>query len=278
MTLLSFRWPPLQSHGGREVRAAREKARREAAQATHELLEGASRRHPVFLLGDANGCPGGDERPGVTGRHGQGPCTPGGEELVHFADSHTLRLMGTYFPKPAGRGTTWRSPLNHSSYTLDHVLTRSRDACRVTDVDPKSLPECSSDHRCVVVTINPRRGHGGHLVLPFVAECADAGLTDSQARPVTEDHTAQAITSASGGAVQEGSVGAGTGMKSYSFKAGIGTASRVSRDGYTVGALVLANGGGRHELRVDGVPVGRHITDLAPHRPPPRCRPGRAGR
>ncbi len=114
-----------------------------------------------------------------------------------------------------------------------------------------------------------RRGHRGHLVLPFVAECADAGLTDSQARPVTEEHTIQAITKATGGGVAEGSVGAGTGMKSYSFKAGIGTASRVSRDGYTVGALVLANGGGRHELRVDGVPVGRHITDLTPHRPPP---------
>jgi D-aminopeptidase len=112
------------------------------------------------------------------------------------------------------------------------------------------------------------KGHGGHLVLPFVAECADAGLNDGKSRYVTEEHTIDAIDSAAGGPVAEGSVGAGTGMRSYLFKAGIGTASRVSSDGYTVGALVLANGGRRQELRVDGVPVGQHITDLMPHWPP----------
>ncbi len=99
--------------------------------------------------------------PGVTGGHGQGPRTPGGEELVDFAASHVLRIMGTYFPKPAGRGTTWHSLANQTGYALDHVLTRSRDACMVIDVEPKSLPEIHSDHRCVVATVNPRRGQGG---------------------------------------------------------------------------------------------------------------------
>ena len=94
---------------------------------------------------------------------GQGPRTPGGDELVDFATSHGLRVMGTYFPKPPGPGTTWRSPLNHTAYTLDHVLTRSKDACRVIDVEPKSLPEVHSDHRCVIALVNPQRGQGGQV-------------------------------------------------------------------------------------------------------------------
>ena len=58
-------------------------------------------------------------------------------------------------------------------------------------------------------------------------------------------------------------------MRSYGFKAGIGTASRVLKvadQTYTVGVLVNANGGRRHQLRIDGVPVGEEITDLTPKR------------
>ena len=46
------------------------------------------------------------------------------------------------------------------------------------------------------------------------------------------------------------------------FKGGIGTSSRVVEVGggrYMLGALVQANHGDRHLLRVDGVPVGREI-------------------
>ncbi len=157
VTLISYRWPT------GERSAARQEVREAAMQATHALLESASRDHPVLLLGDANGCPGGRVVPGTTGLHGQGPLTPGGEELVEFATGHSLRLMGTYFPKPADRGATWYSTPHRTWYTLDHALTRSRDACMITDVEPKVLPECDSDHRCVVVTVNPRRGQGGHV-------------------------------------------------------------------------------------------------------------------
>ena len=55
-------------------------------------------------------------------------------------------------------------------------------------------------------------------------------------------------------------MGAGTGMISYQFKGGIGTASRrlPSGDGgYHVGVLVNANHGRRYELLIAGVPVGR---------------------
>jgi len=57
-------------------------------------------------------------------------------------------------------------------------------------------------------------------------------------------------------------VGGGTGMICHEFKSGIGTSSRVievSGGSHTVGVVVQANYGARHDLRVDGAPVGRLI-------------------
>jgi D-aminopeptidase len=46
-------------------------------------------------------------------------------------------------------------------------------------------------------------------------------------------------------------------MSCLGFKGGIGTASRLTPSGYTVGVLLLSNFGARERLTVDGVPVGR---------------------
>ena len=106
---------------------------------------------------------------------------------------------------------------------------------------------------------NPDIGIRTSTINPVVGECSDATLNDMQGRHVREEHVLAAIDSATGGAVEEGAVGAGTGMVAFGFKGGIGTASRVTPDalgGWTVGVLVLANFGRRDQLRVDGVPVG----------------------
>ena len=104
-------------------------------------------------------------------------------------------------------------------------------------------------------------------VMPAVGECDDGFLNDLRGMHVKEEHVREALDGASAGPVAEGCVGAGTGMSCYDFKAGIGTSSRlVEAHGhhYTVGVLALANFGVRHRLQVDGVPVGREITDLMP--------------
>ena len=59
--------------------------------------------------------------------------------------------------------------------------------------------------------------------------------------------------------VVQGAVGAGAGMVSFGWKGGIGSSSRVTAGAHTVGVLVLANYGGSSDLRIDGVPVGRHL-------------------
>ena len=101
-----------------------------------------------------------------------------------------------------------------------------------------------------------------NIVLPIVAECYDGGLNDISGLHVKQEHAIEAIEKATSGPVAEGGVGGGTGMRSYGFKAGIGTASRVlpqNRGGWKVGVLVNANGGRRHQLRIDGVPVGKAL-------------------
>jgi D-aminopeptidase len=98
--------------------------------------------------------------------------------------------------------------------------------------------------------------------LPVVGETWDGLLNDINGFHVRPEHVREALESASGGVVAEGSVGGGTGMICHGFKGGIGTASRVvSEDagGFTVGVLVQANHGRRSRLQVNGVPVGHAI-------------------
>lgn len=113
-------------------------------------------------------------------------------------------------------------------------------------------------------------GQIGGFLLPIVAETYDGWLSDIDAFHIKPEHAYAALASARHGPVDEGNVGGGTGMICHGFKGGIGTSSRVvttTRGAYTLGALVQANYGARHDLRVDGVPVGRAIgVDVVPAR------------
>ncbi len=95
---------------------------------------------------------------------------------------------------------------------------------------------------------------------PIVGETNDGTLNDIRARRVTPEHAIQAILNAKGGAVEEGSVGAGMGTIAFGWKGGIGTSSRIlptSLGGFVVGALVQSNYGG--VLEIAGVPVGKEL-------------------
>ena len=101
--------------------------------------------------------------------------------------------------------------------------------------------------------------------LPVVAETWDGWLNDINGFHVKPEDVAHALDTAHGGALEEGSVGGGTGMICYEFKGGTGTASRAVNTGgksaaaYTVGVLVQANCGRRPQLTIAGIPVGREI-------------------
>ncbi|HXL24587.1 MAG TPA: P1 family peptidase [Chthoniobacterales bacterium] len=108
--------------------------------------------------------------------------------------------------------------------------------------------------------------------LPVVAETWDGWLNDINGFHVKPEDVSHALESAHGGAIEEGSVGGGTGMVCYEFKGGTGTASRVvpvvgvgdpgrekTARTCTIGALVQADCGRRAELLIAGIPVGKEI-------------------
>lgn len=106
------------------------------------------------------------------------------------------------------------------------------------------------------VAADPRVG-GDYVLIPVVAECDDSWLNDARVVQVEAADAGRALEAArTDRPVEQGAVGAGTGMVCFGWKGGIGTSSRVAGDA-TVGVLVLANFGDYDELRVDGVPVGR---------------------
>jgi D-aminopeptidase len=113
----------------------------------------------------------------------------------------------------------------------------------------------------LVAELTTRTGERGWS-LPIVAETYDGFLNDIDAFHLTSDDVRAALAAAEIGRVPEGNVGGGTGMICHGFKGGIGTSSRVvdvANRKLTVGALVQANYGARHALRLDGRPVGREI-------------------
>lgn len=118
------------------------------------------------------------------------------------------------------------------------------------------------------------RSSGLQWCLPVVGETYDGYLDDIDAFHLTADHVRAAMADADRTVapgerpVAEGNVGGGTGMVCHQFKGGIGTSSRRSEEPggpYTVGALVQANYGKRHLLRLDGRRVGHLLgPEVAP--------------
>jgi D-aminopeptidase len=104
--------------------------------------------------------------------------------------------------------------------------------------------------------------------LPVVAETWDGWLNDVNGFHVKPEHVFHALDTAKTGAVDEGSVGGGTGMICNGYKGGIGTASRrldAKDGGYMIGVLVQCNYGTRDNLRIAGINVGREIPAPEPY-------------
>ncbi|MDP2699792.1 P1 family peptidase [Thalassospira sp.] len=115
--------------------------------------------------------------------------------------------------------------------------------------------DCSKALTKRAIRLNPEIGRKMPTVNPLVLECNDGVVNDMQAFHVTEEMVNLAIDRA-GTDFDQGTVGAGTGMKTFGFAGGIGSASRrvktADNTKYHLGALVLSNFGQKSELRVFG--------------------------
>lgn len=108
--------------------------------------------------------------------------------------------------------------------------------------------------------------HPGQSVNVVVGECNDGFLNDLWGLHVgPADVGAALAASARDQELEQGSVGAGTGMAGFGYKGGIGSASRRLPDGSTLAAFVLLNCGQPGELRLDGIPVReRRVRNVTP--------------
>lgn len=124
----------------------------------------------------------------------------------------------------------------------------------------------------ILADIHPELGED--VVIPMVGECDDSHLNEARRMQVTKADVEAAWQAAqasvgSSAPPPEGPVGAGTGMTCFGFKGGIGTASRVTPQGHTVGVLLLTNFGIRERLTIGGRAVGQLLdTPVAAPTPP----------
>ncbi len=184
---------------------------------------------------------------------GQGPVRTGVTAILPRgkADAHVPCAAGYYSLNGNGEmtGVVW---IEESGELQTPITITNTHSCGVTrDATIRWLVE-------------RKVGTGQLWGLPVAAETYDGDLNDINGFHVTSAHAMQALDNASGGPVEQGSVGGGTGMLCYDFKGGNGTASRVVEIAgtlYTVGVFLQSNFGRREDFMLRGVPVGRHLTE-----------------
>lgn len=132
-----------------------------------------------------------------------------------------------------------------------------------TPITITNTHSCGVTRDATIRWLNERVAEGDeNWSLPVAAETYDGELNDINGFHVSAEDTLAALDSARSGALEMGSVGGGTGMCTYEFKAGSASASRqVKTKGgtFTLGAFVQSNFGLRDELTILGVPVGRQL-------------------
>jgi len=180
-------------------------------------------------------------RTGVTAIFPQGRAKPAaGAYAGYFNMSGNGEMSGMAFVEERGR---FDGPI---------TLTNTHSCGLARDVTARWLFE----------NMNAGEKNDQPFFLPVAAETCDIKLSDMNGPHIKAEHVIAAFEDAKGGPILEGSVGGGTGMRSYEFKAGSGTASRLveyAGQTYTVGAFVQSNFGKRHLFHLAGIPVGMEI-------------------
>jgi D-aminopeptidase len=180
---------------------------------------------------------------------GKGPVRTGVTAVVPRPDVFANRMVaGSFVLNGAGEVSGLTQVQEWGLLETPILLTNTMSVGKVSDAAVKWMTKKW-----------PKIGTEEDVVIPLVGECDDSWLNDAVGRHLRSEHVYKAIEQASDGKVAEGSVGAGTGLVTCDFKAGIGTSSRrvgIEGNEYTVGILVQSNFGVMRSLRVDGAPVG----------------------
>ena len=182
-------------------------------------------------------------------RHGLGPIRTGVTVILpHAGNIYRQKVTASAFALNGfGKAVGFMQIGELGTIESPIALTSTLNTWRVADYMIDYLQE-----------LNPEV----HSFNPVVAECNDWFLNDGIGRHINRDHFLEAINNSSTPNIQEGNVGAGTGMTAFGWKSGIGTSSRLCESpygSYTVGVLVLCNMGDPRDLQIDGIPIGTSI-------------------
>ncbi|HET6283324.1 MAG TPA: P1 family peptidase [Polyangia bacterium] len=186
---------------------------------------------------------------------GEGPVRTGVTAIVPYEDVFENRVVaGSFVLNGAGEVSGLTQVAEWGLLETPILLTNTMAVGKVSDAAVKWMTKRF-----------PKIGTDEDVIIPLVGECDDSWLNDAVGRHVRSEHVYRAIDQAQSGRVAEGSVGAGTGLVTCDFKAGIGTSSRqvtIEEVQYTLGILVQSNFGVMRSLRVNGAPVGEVLESV----------------
>ncbi|MBX3576472.1 MAG: P1 family peptidase [Rhizobiaceae bacterium] len=205
-------------------------------------VEGVSVGYTTLISGDGPLVP------------GKGPVRTGVTAILPRprADLATPMFAGMFSQNGNGELTGWHLIEEMGGFNFPIIVTNTHSCGLTRDATIKWM------RRVMPEALDDTWG------LPVAGETWDGFLNDINGFHVTDAHVFAALDAASPGPIEEGSVGGGTGMITFGFKAGSGTASRVVEWGgirYTVGVFVQSNFGKRHNLSIRGRPAGRELAE-----------------
>ena len=185
---------------------------------------------------------------------GNGPVRTGVTVIVPNDDIYNKKLIsGGFILSGAGEVAGFTQVSEWGIIETPIALTNTLSVGRVSDSVIKWMAQKYPEIRELQ-----------EVIIPVVGECDDSFLNDAVGLHIKPQHVFSALDNASSEHLEEGGVGAGTGMICCDFKAGIGSSSRIIPMGgltYTMGVLVLANFGVMEHLRMDGYPIGRVVAN-----------------
>ncbi len=183
-------------------------------------------------------------------RVGEGPIRTGVTAIFPRGRDDADAVFGAWFTLNGNgemTGTTW---VEESGFVEGPVMITNTHSVGVV--------------RDAVIEWEVKQGNLDYdFMMPVVAETYDS-LNDINGQHVKTEHALAAMDNARSGPIAEGNVGGGTGMICHQFKGGTGTSSqevKLRDETITIGVLVQCNYGGRSQLRIAGVPVGREMPE-----------------
>ncbi|NRR02207.1 P1 family peptidase [Brevibacillus sp. RS1.1] len=179
--------------------------------------------------------------------------------IQHELDNDDYACTGVTAILPHG-GSLFREKVTAASYVING-FGKTTGLVQVNELgvlespimltNTFSVPAVTQGTLQYMLDTNEEIGDTTGTINIVVGECNDGHLNSIRRCVVRPEDARKAIQNATDQAVEEGAVGAGTGMIAFGYKGGIGSSSRIvvaEEHAYTLGSLVLSNFGNKNDF------------------------------